>query len=73
MVVGSVALLRTGSRIGYLLVAGLAGKLIWEQLAGPLPISESTSGGPVLVDAHLYGTVGGVIALLIRSAVARLP
>ncbi len=37
-------------------------KLVWEQVGGPLPGSESTSGGTVIVDAHLYGVIGGLIA-----------
>ncbi len=46
----------------------VAGKLAWEQLAGPLPGSEATSGGAVIVDAHLYGVIGGaaVAAGIIR-------
>lgn len=42
----------------------VAGKLAWEQLAGPLPGSEGASGGAVIVDAHLYGAVGGMLAAL---------
>jgi membrane associated rhomboid family serine protease len=52
--------------LGLLLVA----KLGWEQLYGPLPGSESSSGGPVVVAAHLYGAAGGglagLLALVIR-------
>ncbi|MDH3589563.1 MAG: rhombosortase, partial [Gammaproteobacteria bacterium] len=49
---------------GYVLGVFLAGKLGWEQLNGALPWSVSSSGGPVVVDAHLYGAIaGGVIAL----------
>jgi rhomboid family GlyGly-CTERM serine protease len=46
----------------------VTGKLAWEQFAGPLPGSEATSGGAVVVDAHLYGVIGGalVAAALIR-------
>jgi len=46
----------------------IAGKLAYEQLLGPLPGSEGTSGGTVIVDAHLYGVIGGVImaSILIR-------
>lgn len=46
----------------------IVGKLAYEQLLGPLPGSEGTSGGTVIVDAHLYGVIGGVIlaAILIR-------
>ncbi|MET0532709.1 MAG: rhombosortase [Steroidobacter sp.] len=35
------------------------GKLAWEQLHGALPLS---GGLAVVVDAHLYGALGGVIA-----------
>ena len=35
------------------------GKLLWEQLHGALPLS---GGMAVVVDAHLYGAIGGVIA-----------
>ena len=52
------------------LILGLviAGKLAYEQLLGPLPGSEGTSGGTVIVNAHLYGVIGGVIvaSILIR-------
>jgi len=40
-------------------------KLIYEQFVGPLPGSESTSGGDVVVNAHLYGAIGGVTAAFI--------
>jgi rhomboid family GlyGly-CTERM serine protease len=37
-------------------------KLTWEQTSGPLPGSESTSGGAVVVIAHIYGAVGGLLS-----------
>jgi rhomboid family GlyGly-CTERM serine protease len=37
-------------------------KLTWEQTVGPMPGSESTSGGAVVVDAHIYGATGGLLA-----------
>ena len=45
-------------------------KLAWEQFAGPVPGSESVSGGDVVVNAHLFGAIGGVIAAAVipRSA-----
>jgi len=45
-------------------------KLTWEQTVGPLPGSESTSGGDVIVIAHIYGAAGGLLsaAILWRSA-----
>ncbi len=36
-------------------------KLVWENLMGPLPGIESTAGGPVVVEAHFYGSFGGAI------------
>jgi rhomboid family GlyGly-CTERM serine protease len=44
-----------------LLLALFAGKLAWEQFSGPLPGSEAWTGGRVIVDAHLYGTLCGVL------------
>ncbi len=37
-------------------------KIAWEQFSGPLPGSVESSGGAVIVDAHLYGAVAGVLA-----------
>ncbi len=71
MIVGAFALIRADARLGYALLLGVGGKMIWEQLVGPLPFSESTSGGPVLVDAHLYGTIGGLLTQLVRMVQRR--
>jgi hypothetical protein len=35
------------------------GKLAWEQLHGALPLVGEM---PVIVDAHLYGAIGGALA-----------
>ncbi len=40
----------------------VAAKIGWEQFSGPLPGSVESSGGAVIVDAHLYGAVAGVLA-----------
>ena len=66
---GIVAGLVDRSGEAAILALVVAGKLAWEQLAGPLPGSEGTSGGAVIVDAHLYGVIGGtlVAAALIRA------
>lgn len=58
-----------------LLGALLAAKLLFEQLSGPLPGSEASAGGAVVVNAHLYGAVGGIAAALgLRASVrASLP
>lgn len=72
MLMGGFGLVRSAPPVGWALLAGLAGKLVWEQLAGPLPLSESATGGPVVVSAHLYGTVGGAGAQIISTAARRL-
>jgi rhomboid family GlyGly-CTERM serine protease len=58
-----------------ILAAVLVSKLAYEQLIGPLPGSESSSGGNVIVAAHLYGAIAGSLAagaILIRVR-ARTP
>ncbi len=50
----------------------VAAKIGWEQSSGPLPGSVQSSGGAVIVDAHLYGAAAGVLAgILARIRVAR--
>jgi len=61
---GLVPALRRRDAAAMILAALLAGKLAWEALAGPLPGAEQTAGGPVLVEAHRYGALGGAIAAL---------
>ena len=41
------------------LTAVIVGKLAWEQWHGALPLSGDM---PVVVDAHLYGAIGGALA-----------
>jgi len=57
---------RWDSRILFALVIV---KLAYEQIWGPMPGSEETAGGNVIVDAHLYGAVFGVIAVLVLATV----
>ncbi len=46
----------------------IVAKLAYEQVIGPLPGSEGTSGGAVVVVAHLYGALGGLAsALFLRT------
>lgn len=47
--------------LNILLLAALIVKLVWEGVMGPLPGSESAAGGPVVVQAHLYGFIGGLL------------
>jgi rhomboid family GlyGly-CTERM serine protease len=67
LIAGILALLLKGSRDLLLLALLVAGKVVWEQLIGPLPGSEGLAGAAVVVNAHLYGALAGIAAaLLIR-------
>ena len=59
---GTVAGLRAGPPEIRLLAIVLAAKIAYEQWFGPLPGSEAASGGNVIVAAHAYGAVGGLLA-----------
>jgi rhomboid family GlyGly-CTERM serine protease len=56
MAAGTLAQVRRRERAGWLLALALTLKLMYEQFIGPLPFS---GGDPVVVDAHLYGVLGG--------------
>lgn len=57
-----------------ILAVALAAKLIYEQWIGPLPGSEASSGGNVVVAAHFYGAVTGLlVAAAIRIRVRARP
>ena len=47
------------------ILATVSAKVIYEQMVGPMPGSESTAGGDVVVNAHLYGAIGGLLSGLI--------
>lgn len=69
LVAGLIAELPARRADTRLLLIGVLLKLIYEQFAGPIPGSESTAGGNVIVDAHLYGAVSGAVVgalMLIR-------
>jgi rhomboid family GlyGly-CTERM serine protease len=68
---GLVASLAAGQRAEWLLLALFLAKLTWEQLVGPTPGTAELAGGNVIVDAHLYGTVGGALTVLVWRYVMR--
>lgn len=72
-VAGALAGIFSGYRAEWLLLGALALKLAWEQVQGALPGTEDFVGGLVIVDAHLYGALSGLVALLAIRAVARPP
>lgn len=57
MAAGTLAHLRRGDLDGWILAVAIVVKLAYEQTAGALPFTDSHAG--VIVDAHLYGTLGG--------------
>lgn len=59
---GLVERLRKPEKETIVLTLLLVAKLVWEQLIGPLPGSEGTAGGMVVVDSHLFGALGGAAA-----------
>lgn len=48
-------------RFGIVMLAALAAKLAWEQGLGTMPFTQALAIGPVIVDAHLYGALGGAL------------
>jgi rhomboid family GlyGly-CTERM serine protease len=58
---GALALIVRRQTLGALLAIGLTGKILFEQIAGPVPFTATSVGGPVVVAAHLYGSIGGVV------------
>jgi rhomboid family GlyGly-CTERM serine protease len=64
MTAGTIAHLRRRDLDGWILTLAIVAKLSYEQRIGPLPFA----GGDTLVDAHLYGAIGGcLLALLLNS------
>ena len=65
---GTWAHLRRREADGWVLALLLVGKLVYEQTLGALPL---TSGGAVIVDAHLYGAAAGAVAALLLRGRAK--
>lgn len=64
---GLLAGVRARDREAIVLAVLVVGKLVWEQTAGPMPGSEASAGGTVIVDAHLYGAAGGLLGALLAG------
>ena len=62
---GIVAALFSGKRAEWLLLILFVTKLVWEQTVGSLPGTAELAGGKVIVDAHLYGAIGGGAGVLL--------
>ena len=61
LIAGLLAGVLQRDREAIILSVFIVAKIAWEQLMGPLPGSESTTGGRVIVEAHLYGALGGLL------------
>jgi rhomboid family GlyGly-CTERM serine protease len=68
---GAWALLLGRQTLGAVLAIGVSAKLIYEQVFGPVPFTAASVGGPVIVAAHLYGAVGGSLAVMLLRFVRR--
>jgi rhomboid family GlyGly-CTERM serine protease len=65
MTAGTLAHLRRRDLDGWILAVFIVAKLLYEQFAGSMPFSGALH---TVVDAHLYGAVGGLaLALFLRS------
>jgi rhomboid family GlyGly-CTERM serine protease len=69
LVAGIVSRFRVAKGESLALATVIAVKIAWEQLVGPLPGSELSAGGAVVVNAHLYGVVAGVLAAAVLHVI----
>jgi len=65
-VAGCMAEIRLKLREGWWLLIVIALKLAWEQWHGAMPGTASLAGGEVIVDAHLFGAISGLAAILLK-------
>jgi rhomboid family GlyGly-CTERM serine protease len=66
MAAGTIAHLRRRDLDGWVLAVFIVVKLVYEQTIGALPFTENPAG--VIVNAHLYGVLGGAaVAACLRS------
>ncbi len=70
-VAGGIRLLSKELGFAVVLLSVLAGKLAYEQFFGSLPGTSEMSGGPVVVNSHFYGAIGGVVSGLLISLIGR--
>jgi len=62
---GAWAAIRNDQRDGVALLLVLVLKLVWEQSLGVLPGVAELAGGAVIINAHLYGAVAGLITCML--------
>ena len=67
---GAIAFFRHDRLMAVLIGGYTVGKIIWEQINGPVHSSELLSGGNVIVNAHLYGMIAGGITATVLAVVS---
>lgn len=60
ILIGALRWIQQSDWMGLLVLIIVAAKIGWEQLFGALPLSQQMAGGPVAVDSHLWGALGGL-------------
>jgi rhomboid family GlyGly-CTERM serine protease len=71
-VIGAVTWLRAGIGMGKWLLLGVIVKVLWEQFVGAMPFTGDIVGGRVVTDAHLWGALGALPALLVVALWSRV-
>lgn len=66
MAAGTLAHVRRGDVDGWILAIFMLVKLVYEQWVGALPFNQTDA--PVIVNAHLYGALGGFAAAVALNA-----
>ena len=67
-IVASVQLFKSEPVVAVLLFGIVAGKVVLEQFSNFDVGSSDLIGAPVIVDAHLYGLIGGLLIALVSQA-----
>lgn len=62
---GAICDIQKGWKSGYLLLIGVWGKILYEQVFGASADVEALINASVAIDAHLWGAVGGLLLPLI--------
>ncbi|MEM8547601.1 MAG: rhombosortase [Pseudomonadota bacterium] len=71
VVLGALREIRQRPVEALILLVGLALKIGWEQMAGPAASTEALIGGRVIVNAHLYGAIAGLVAGVVLAVADR--
>jgi len=69
---GGLRLVQAGRKCyGGVVITTIGVKVIWEQIAGPMPGVEEAIHGRVVIDSHLYGVAGGVLSWTLGYVLVR--